>query len=109
MDAWRGKPRQLKIMASGDWTIQISAVRTAVELPGPGRADGVYLYGGGTRRLELSHTGSGNFVVHTYASGSFGRNCLVNSFGSYRGTVPIRKGPAVVEIVADGSWTAKLR
>jgi Fibronectin type III domain len=109
MDSWRGKPRQLEITASGDWTIQISAVRTAAELPSAGRADGVFLYSGGNRRLELGHDGHSTFVVHTYASGPSGRNSLVNSYGSYRGTVALKKGPAVVEIVADGSWTAKLR
>jgi hypothetical protein len=109
IDSWRGKPRQLAITASGAWTIQISAVRTAAELPGSGRADGVYLYAGGTRRLALTHEGHSNFTVQTYASGLYGRAFLVNAFGSYRGSVPLKKGPAVVELVADGAWTAKLR
>jgi hypothetical protein len=109
MDTWRGTPRQLEITASGKWTVQISAVRTAAALPSSGKGDGVYLYGGSTRRLELSHNGHRNFVVHKYASGSLGRDSLANSYGTYRGSATLKKGPAIVEVVADGSWTAKLR
>ena len=107
MDAWRGTPRQLEITASGEWTIQISAVRTAVGMPSSGKGDGVYLYGGRTRQLAVTHSGSAHFLVYTYASGASGRSHLVNAYGSYRGSVPLTKGPAVIEIVADGSWTAK--
>jgi hypothetical protein len=46
--------------------------------------------------------------VYTYASGASGRSHLVNAYGSYRGSAPLKKGPAVVEVVADGSWTAKI-
>jgi hypothetical protein len=109
MDSWRGTPRQLKISASGDWTIRISAVRTAESLPSSGKGDGVHLYGGSTKRLAVTHSGTRSFTVYTYASGTSGRNHLVNGYGAYRGEVPITKGPAVVEVVADGSWTARLR
>jgi hypothetical protein len=109
MYARPGAPQRLKVTASGDWTIRIGAVRTAAELPASAKGDGVYLYAGGTRRLSATHTGNRNFSVLTYASGFYGYNHLVNAVGGYRGTVPFRKGPAVVEVVADGSWTAKLR
>jgi len=108
MDSWRATPRRLEIRASGEWTIRLSPVRTADALPSSGKGDGVYLYAGGTRRLAVTHNGYRSFSVYTYASGPYGRDHLVNGFGAYRGDVPIKRGPAVVEIVADGSWTAKL-
>ncbi|MFC0678477.1 fibronectin type III domain-containing protein [Lysobacter korlensis] len=108
MDSWRGTPRHLEIRTSGDWTIRISAVRTAASLPGTGRGDGVYLYDGGTSRLAVTHNGHRNFVVYTYAGGLYGRDHVVNAYGAFRGTAPFKKGPAVVEVLADGSWTTRL-
>jgi hypothetical protein len=108
MDSWRGTPRQLEIRASGEWTVQISAVRTAAGLPGSGRGDAVHLYGGPPRRIRLTHDGGRNFSVFTYGSGRNGRDHLVNAVGAYRGTGMLKQGPAVVQVVADGSWTAKL-
>jgi hypothetical protein len=107
MDSWRGTPRTLKITASGSWTIEVRAIRTAAALPKTGRSDGVYLVRGDAKRLALTHSGHSNFSVYRYASGPKGRAHLINAFGGYRGNVSVPKGPAVVEIVADGKWTAK--
>jgi hypothetical protein len=36
-----------------------------------------------------------------------GDGLLVNEIGRYKGTVPVGDGPAVIQITADGAWTAK--
>lgn len=101
-------PTQLKIDASGPWTVRIAPVSTApaLHLPVTGRGDAVYLYTGEAARWRIRNNGSSNFVVQL--DGDF-PEVLVNVTGAYDGTVPTIAGPSVVSIRSDGSWSMSRR
>jgi hypothetical protein len=95
----------LQIQSSGPWHIEVrSAItvrRFSTNIDGTG--DEVLIYDGKTGIAALTHDGSSNFIVVYYGTG--GRTGMVNEIGGYDGRVPIRAGPALIEINADGSWT----
>ncbi|GAA4224668.1 hypothetical protein FHR32_006885 [Streptosporangium album] len=63
--------------------------------------------------LEFSHDGEANFIVHTINPAGRKAELLVNTIGSYDGTVLYNtyggKGTAALEIKADGAWTARFK
>jgi Protein of unknown function (DUF2510) len=96
---------QLKVTATGPWTITLSPVSAApASTPASGQGDSVFLYGGSAATWALSTNGSANFIVMQYSSSPL-PNIAVDEIGSYSGSVPMNAGPSVVTIKADGSWT----
>lgn len=95
----------LEVVADGPWTIAIEPVSYAQEiaLPGEGVGDAVYLYGGGSGAWTFTHDGQSNFVVYEYGDAIM--PLLINEIGQYSGQVPIRRGPAVIVVIADGWWS----
>jgi len=102
-----GEPTNLKVTADGDWEITIASFEEAprLELPAEGDGDAVYVYDGGAADWAITHDGDSNFQVHqTPLSDLAIGDLLVNTIGSYEGTVPVNDEVAVVTVVADGSW-----
>jgi len=104
-----GEPTKLQVTADGDWTIKITPISSAKQLPesAAGKGDLVYLYDGDAADWAIQHTGSSNFSVAQYTESL--PNLMVNEIGNYKGTVPAVDGPSVVTITADGKWTIKAK
>lgn len=107
-DDRRGQPARLRISAGGGWTVTVSPVSSAEVMEGTasGRGDTVLLYDGGAADFAISHEGSSNFAVTMHGND---QGLIVNEIGSYQGTIPVRGGPAVIEIKADGDWSIEVR
>ncbi len=108
-DDWGNRTTRLKITAEGPWTITVKSTKT-LPAHGAGRAvsgkgDSVFRYTGGNSSRHLTHSGSRNFIVWSYANNGRG-DLLVNRTGRYSGRVTY-PGPRLVEVTADGSWTIK--
>jgi hypothetical protein len=98
----------LKVTASGPWTIKLSPVSSAPILTSgaTGKGDAVYQWTGQATNWTISNTGgAGNFTVINHGSGVFGDDLLVIVIGSYHGSVPVKAGPAVTTIQSDGTWS----
>jgi hypothetical protein len=98
----------LKVTASGLWTIKLYPVSTAPMLTSgaTGKGDAVYQWTGKATTWTISNSGgAGNFAVINHGSGAFGADLLVEAFGSYNGSVPVTAGPAVTTIQSDGTWS----
>ena len=101
-------PVNLKVTASGPWTIKIAPISTAPVLASgvTGKGDAVYQWNGKATTWTITNTGGeGNFQVTNNGSGLLGSDLLVNEIGAYHGTVPVKGGPAVTTIVSDGTWS----
>jgi hypothetical protein len=105
----KSKARRLKITADGEWTVVLKPVWKASALPKSHKGDGVYLFNKPAGALKLTHSGSSNFIVTQHTGGTYGWNLLANEIGRYRGTVPTEGGPSVIDVEADGRWTAHYR
>ena len=104
-------PCTWEIRADGGWTIETTT-------PADGRTNGTgddvttCTLASGNNVFNVSHNGESNFIVGIYdQEGS--RDTLVNEIGQYDGTVLVRAGdgvldlipgPCTIEINADGSW-----
>ena len=98
----------LKVTASGQWTIKLSPVSAAPILTSgaTGKGDAVYQWTGKETTWTISNTGgAGNFAVINHGSGAFGADLLVEVIGPYNGSVPVTAGPAVTTIQSDGTWS----
>ena len=98
----------LKVTASGPWTITLAPVSTAPTLASgaTGKGDAVYQWTGKATTWTLSNTGgAGNFAVINHGSGAFGADLLVEVIGPYNASVPVKAGPAVTTIQSDGTWS----
>lgn len=100
-----------EVEADGAWTITIKPVTEAFKWDGSevltGTGDDVVILdppSSGLKSSTLTHDGSGNFAVWSYASGS--TDLLVNEIGNYSGEVLLADGTFLLEITATGSWTA---
>lgn len=102
-------PVNLKVTATGAWTLKIAPISTAPTLASPatGKGDAVYLWKGKATTWTITNAGGeGNFIVDKNGSGGlFAIPNLVNEIGAYHGSVPVAKGPAVTTIQSDGTWT----
>jgi hypothetical protein len=67
-----------------------------------GHGDDVLLYTGTNGVATFDYRGKLNFVVK-YADASNG--VLVDQVGRFLGQVPIKKGPVLIDVSADGAWT----
>ena len=102
---WSDAPSMLQITADGAWTITLSPVGTA---PAPGAdlsgtGDSVLRYEGDAGIATVNHVGESNFVIY-FADGT-SPDLLVNEIGAYSGKIPIKSGPALIAVKADGDWT----
>jgi hypothetical protein len=104
LDSHGTQTRTLKIQAHGPWTVKLRLVATAtrVSTHAKGRGDDVLLYTGTNGVATFDYRGKLRFVVK-YADGSNG--VLVHQVGRFLGQVPIKKGPVLIEVSADGAWT----
>lgn len=62
--------------------------------------------------MEISHSGSRNFIVHTVDSSGSDVDLLVNKIGSYSGVVTDYEhfsDSAMLSISADGDWSATFK
>lgn len=102
----RGETRFLEIRSGGSWTVELRPLSSAASFANQasGAGDAVLRYtrsGGAVARF--THDGESNFIVWAYRDD--GRSdLLVNEIGSYDGSTAIR-GPAWLEVRADGNWT----
>lgn len=95
----------LEVKADGNWTITVSPVSAAPALPASGTGDAAYLFDGPAGKLTTTHAGSRNFIVLEETGNTFSIGLLVNTIGTYTGTVPLSSGPSVISVKADGAWT----
>jgi hypothetical protein len=104
LDSQGTQTRTLKIQAHGPWTVKLTLVATArrVGTHAKGRGDDVLLYTGSNGVATFDYRGKLGFVVR-YADASNG--VLVDQVGRFLGQVPIKKGPVLIDVSADGAWT----
>ena len=109
-------PCTWEIRADGGWIIETTT-------PADGRTNGTgddvttCTLASGNNVFNVSHNGESNFIVRIYdQEGS--RDLLINEIGQYDGTVLVRAGdgvldlipgPCTIEIKADGSWIIEPR
>jgi hypothetical protein len=107
----RARSVNLKVTASGPWTIRVTPISTAPKLKSPasGKGDAVYQWVGKATIWTITSRGTHNFVVENYGSGLFGHELLVNEIGAYHGSVPVKAGPAVTTIMSSGTWRISFR
>ena len=107
LDSQGTETRTLKIQAHGPWTVKLKLVATArrVSTHAKGRGDDVLLYTGTNGVATFDYRGKLHFVVR-YADASNG--VLVDQVGRFLGQVPIRNGPVLIEVSADGTWSLKV-
>lgn len=81
-----------------------------------GKGDSVVIlehYSGQPALLDISHTGSSNFVVYGYNADREKTELIVNTIGNYSGRrlINIYKSDsiAMLEIAADGEWEVKVK
>jgi hypothetical protein len=103
---------RLRVASDGVWTIDVVDVDEAPRLVAPGHYDGtgdqiLFVGGDPTHATFRSTATTGRFVVDGY--GIF-KAPLVDEATPYRGTVVLpREAKYVLEIRADGAWSADLR
>jgi hypothetical protein len=104
LDSQGTETRTLKIQAHGPWTVKLKLVAMArrVTTHAKGHGDDVLLYTGTNGVATFDYRGKLNFVVK-YADASNG--VLVDQVGRFLGQVPIKKGPVLIDVSADGAWT----
>jgi hypothetical protein len=106
----RGETRSLQIRSAGSWTIELRPLSSArsFDTQAAGTGDAVLRYArSGPAVATFTHDGERNFIVWAYRDD--GRSdLLVNEIGPYSGSSAIR-GPAWVEVRADGAWTIEVR
>ncbi|HEU0206561.1 MAG TPA: DUF4190 domain-containing protein [Pseudolysinimonas sp.] len=98
----------LQITADGNWTVTLHSLRALRSFDATGttgHGDDVLIYRGNAGAATLTHDGSSNFAVWTYGDQT---TLVVNEIGAYNGTVRWTKGPELVTVTADGTWSIAL-
>jgi hypothetical protein len=100
-----------EVEADGSWTITINPVTEAFRWNGSetlsGSGDDVVILdpaSSGLKSTTLTHSGEGNFAVWIYSPS--GTDLAVNEIGQFSGEVLIADGAFLIEVTADGPWTA---
>lgn len=101
---------RLEVKGTGAWQIELLPLSAANKMSVPGalvgKGDDVVLLSGGKPDLmKISHLGSSNFAVWSYASR---RTLLVNDIGAYTGTKPLDAATFLLAIHADGAWNLSI-
>ncbi|MFB9776470.1 hypothetical protein [Brevibacterium otitidis] len=104
-DDWDATSK-LQVTATGTCEITLSPVSTAAAFSESGSGDTVMQYTEGAATVSFTHGGESNFVVQENSGSDFGPDLLINEIGSYDGSIPLRSGPSILIVQADGSWTA---
>lgn len=93
------------VESSGDWKLRISPIGSLPALGQGGSGDGSYLYGGPGAGVTFAHEGTGSFTVTEYSSAI--TQHLVNEGEKTPKALGLTAGPTVIQVHADGRWTAK--
>jgi len=101
---------RLKIEAAGDWTVRVLPAGAAPLLVDrlEGTGPDVVRWGGPRTVLAMTHRGTSNFIVGTfteYGGDNAYLGTLANAIGDYDGESILAKGPCLIEIEADGTWS----
>lgn len=97
---------KLQILTNGKWTLTISPMSSAGEVPATGIGNGVFIHAGAAGSLLLAHKGAGNFFVNQYSARAESTGALVDTSGPYSGTASLGEGPTVITFTAAGDWSA---
>ncbi|WP_406296196.1 TerD family protein [Embleya sp. NBC_00888] len=110
VDERSSRTSRLKIEADGAWTVRLfgpDAARPLTErLTGTGPE--TVRWAGPRTVLAMTHRGTGNFIVGTFADHGGDESylgTLANAIGDYEGESILPKGPCLIELEADGDWT----
>ncbi|MGW1994060.1 TerD family protein [Embleya sp. NPDC001921] len=110
VDERSSRTSRLKIEADGAWTVRLfgpDAARPLTEgLTGTGPE--TVRWAGPRTVLAMTHRGTGNFIVGTFAEHGGDESylgTLANAIGDYEGESILPKGPCLIELEADGDWT----
>jgi TM2 domain-containing membrane protein YozV len=100
---------EVVITANAAWKLTISGINKAKTASGKavsGRGSDVLYVSGDTTKATVTNVGDSNFIVNVYslAEDSDFNDLVINTIGSYRGTVPLH-APAVVQIESSGKWS----
>jgi hypothetical protein len=107
LDSQGTQTSRLKIQASGPWTVKIKQTSAArrVSTHAKGTGDDVLLYTGTTGVATFDYRGTLNFVVRYGDSTS----TLVDEVGRFLGQVPIKQGPVLIDVSANGAWSMRVQ
>jgi hypothetical protein len=96
----------LTVNATGSWTITVGGLDLVETTQGPmsGTGDAVLFFLGSSKKVKITNSGEGNFVVHAVSLKESRIELLVNHIGGYEGTVPL-SGPAIIQVTSTGNWT----
>lgn len=97
---------KITITAVGAWKLTVSGLDKALKVTDKqsGKGDSVLHVAGNSSEAAITNTGESNFVVQVYPEYGGFSDLVVNTIGSYKGTVPL-EAPAYVQITSSGSWT----
>jgi hypothetical protein len=100
-----------EITADGSWSVEVKGLKKAPNWKGKtysGFGDQVIelqkIFKGNTR-LNLSHIGSGNFIVWTYDKNGKRLDLKANEIGSYTGQKFLGSNVKYISVQSDGEWT----
>lgn len=105
-----GTTSMLEISATGSWTIEARSVRSARVIEAPGKISGVgdeviLVIGTASTASFKGNPSARHFAVRGYNPSP---DLLVNTTDIYEGTVLVRKGTYILEIIAVGAWELDL-
>lgn len=95
------------INATGAWTLSVGGIdqaRVVTDGPITGSGDDVVIAQHAAKAAAITNKGKGNFIVEVVSLMRSTIDLAVNEIGGYSGTVPFN-GPAIVQVVSEGSWT----
>ena len=95
------------IKATGAWTLSVGGIdqaRVVADGPITGSGDDVVIAQHAAKAAAITNKGKGNFVVEVVSVKRGTIDLAVNEIGGYSGTVAFN-GPAIVQVISEGSWT----
>ena len=100
----------LQVQAQGPWTITVSPLSTAPEVPAHGSymssSDQVIGIAAGTTLASFGYSGDSNFIVHAVTGTQ--ETLVVNEIGAFNGQEVIPAGTLYLIVEAQGSWSVTL-